>query len=104
MEEWARSDPTPSARRTYDGSNVAEVQADPEDSAISFTPISKDSPSTYANEMLRLCGSRWVGWPLRYTSSSAFMMPAWRRSRIFASRTDSRSEEHTSELQSQSKL
>ena len=46
IEEWAKSGPTPSDRRTYDGSRVAEVQADPEDSASSFKPINIASPST----------------------------------------------------------
>ena len=46
----------PSARS--DGSRLADVQAEPDDTATSLMPISSDSPSTYAKLMFRLCGSR----------------------------------------------
>jgi len=52
-------------------SSVDDVQAEPDESALSLlSPISTDSPSTYANEMFRLCGSRRSGCPFRYASST----------------------------------
>ena len=50
MEEWARSSCVPMALRTYEGSREADVQADPDDKAISLRAINKLSPSIYANE------------------------------------------------------
>ena len=60
----AISSSTPSARSTYEGSSDADVQALPEDTAISFSPISSDSPSTYAKDMFTLPGYRAVSSPL----------------------------------------
>ena len=65
MEECAKSSPTPNARRTYEGSRLAEVQADPEETARSLTPIIKLSPSTYPKLKFKLFGKRWVGCPFR---------------------------------------
>jgi hypothetical protein len=45
-DECAFSSFTPNARSTYEGSKDAEVQAEPEDTAISFIAIISDSPST----------------------------------------------------------
>lgn len=44
MDEWARSSSVPMALKTYEGSREALVQADPEESATSFSAISKLSP------------------------------------------------------------
>lgn len=52
MELCAISSSAPSARKTYEGSRDADVHAEPEERAISFNAMSKDSPSTYANERL----------------------------------------------------
>src|SRR3989442_11567239 len=82
IELCASSSLRPSARSTYDGSSDAEVQAEPEDTAMSFTAMISDSPSTKLKLTLRLCGMR------RSRSAS----------------TSSRSEEHTSELQSRPHL
>src|SRR5262249_62401246 len=66
IDVCASSSPTPNAFSTYEGSSVADVQAEPEDSAISwFTPIRNDSPSTYEKLKFRLPGKRCTGWPLR---------------------------------------
>ena len=46
IDECARSSPAPSAFSTYDGSRLADVQAEPDDTATSLMPISSDSPST----------------------------------------------------------
>lgn len=54
IDEWAMSSSAPSARRTYDGSREADVHADPEDRAMSFIAIRKDSPSMKENERLTL--------------------------------------------------
>src|SRR5262245_2796937 len=71
IDECASSVSTPRAEITYDGSSVAEVHADPEESATSLlSPIRTDSPSTYANEMFKLCGSRCDGSPLTKASST----------------------------------
>ena len=53
MEVCAKSSPTPIARKTYEGSNDAEVQAEPLYTAMFFSAINSDSPSTYANEMFK---------------------------------------------------
>src|SRR5207302_11148865 len=66
IDEWASSALAPSAAITYDGSRVDDVHAEPDDSAVSLlSPIRTDSPSTYANEMVRLCGRRRSGSPFR---------------------------------------
>src|SRR5580704_3496929 len=58
----------PSARRTYEGSCVADVQADPVDTArCGCTAASKLSPSTPANDTLSTCGTRAARSPLRMT-------------------------------------
>lgn len=50
--EWAMSSLAPSARRTYDGSSEADVQAEPDERAMSLRSMMSDSPSTKANERL----------------------------------------------------
>src|SRR6185312_810079 len=52
-ELCASSSLRPSARSTYEGSSEAEVHAEPDDTAISFTAMISDSPSTKLNETLR---------------------------------------------------
>ena len=56
IEEWARSTSAPTARRTYDGSSDADVQAEPDDSATPGTLMRSDSPSTAANDMFKIPG------------------------------------------------
>ena len=46
IELWASSSLRPRARRTYEGSSEAEVQAEPEETARSLIAIIIDSPST----------------------------------------------------------
>ena len=46
IELDASSSFLPSALNTYDGSKLADVQADPEETAISFKAMINDSPST----------------------------------------------------------
>src|SRR5213078_5355324 len=88
IDECASSADAPSAAITYEGSSVEEVHADPDESAVSLLrPINTDSPSTYANEMLRLCGSRRSGRPLRNASSTLDRIMSWSRSRSFPSRS-----------------
>src|SRR5437867_6034662 len=87
IDEWASSALAPSAAITYEGSSVEEVQAEPDDSAVSLLrPISTDSPSTYANEMLRFPASRRSGRPLRKASSTLDRITSGRRPRRLAMR------------------
>ncbi len=67
MDECARSSLAPIARSTYDGSRDADVQADPEDNATSFSAISKLSPSMNANDRFTQPGKPSLGSPLRMT-------------------------------------
>ena len=46
IELCASSSLRPRARSTYDGSRLAEVQAEPDDTAISLIAMIRDSPST----------------------------------------------------------
>src|SRR6266567_3207020 len=69
IDECARSSPAPSAFNTYDGSRLADVHADPDETATSLITISSDSPSTYAKLMFRLWGSLCSMDPLMYSSS-----------------------------------
>ena len=46
IELWARSSPTAIERSTWLGSRLAEVQAEPEDTATSLKPMIRLSPST----------------------------------------------------------
>ena len=46
IDVCAISSSTPSARSTYDGSSDDDVQAEPEDTATSFSAINMASPST----------------------------------------------------------
>ena len=39
---------------------LAEVQAEPDDTAKPLMPMMSDSPSTKLKLMLMLCGTRWV--------------------------------------------
>lgn len=52
MELCAKSSSDPIALNTYDGSNDAEVQADPLDNAMSFRAINKDSPERYTKKYM----------------------------------------------------
>ncbi len=53
------------ARRTYDGSPEAELQAEPVETAKSARPVTKLSPSTPSNETLRMLGPRRASDPFR---------------------------------------
>src|SRR5262249_37327663 len=87
MDEGGSSESTPSAAITYEGSRVEEVHADPEERADSLlSPISTDSPSTYAKEMFRLWGSRLEGCPFTNASSTLERIRFWRWSRRAARR------------------
>jgi hypothetical protein len=57
IELCAMSSPTPIARSTWLGSRLADVQAEPEDTARSLMPMISDSPSTYAKDRFELFGS-----------------------------------------------
>ena len=46
IELWANSSFLPSALKTYEGSRLAEVHAEPDETATSFKAIINDSPST----------------------------------------------------------
>jgi len=67
MEEWAMSSSAPRALRTYEGSRDEEVQADPEESATSFSAIRRLSPSTKANDKFTQPGYELKLSPLRTT-------------------------------------
>ena len=58
IELCASSSLRPRARSTYEGSRLAEVQADPEETAMSLMAMMSDSPSTKLKLTLRLCGTR----------------------------------------------
>ena len=55
-DECAKSTSEPIARNTYDGSNEAEVHAEPDESEMPGRRIRSDSPSTPAKDMLRMPG------------------------------------------------
>ena len=47
----------PSALRTYEGSKLAEVHADPEETAIDLRAIIRDSPSTKLKDIFNMPGN-----------------------------------------------
>jgi hypothetical protein len=56
MEVWASSGPSPIDLSTYEGSNEALVQADPELTAMFLIAMMRLSPSTYSKEKFRIPG------------------------------------------------
>jgi len=50
------------ALSTWLGSSDALVQAEPDDTAMSFIFIISDSPSTYSKDMFSVLASRSAGW------------------------------------------
>uniref|UniRef100_A0A0A0KG18 Uncharacterized protein n=1 Tax=Cucumis sativus TaxID=3659 RepID=A0A0A0KG18_CUCSA len=74
------SSSTPNALKTYEGSKLALVHALPLETATSFNPISKLSPSTYANDKFRLPGYRFSMLPFTTTPSSFAFIPFKSRS------------------------
>lgn len=79
MELWAISSSAPKARNTYEGSREADVHADPEERAMSFNAINRDSPSTYAKERLTHPGNVALSSPFRVTCSTLAVMPSINR-------------------------
>src|SRR5262249_40192914 len=75
-----RASEIPMARRTWLGSGSADVQAEPELTAISVRLVIRASPSTPSKLTFRFPGSRSAGCPLTVTPSSC-------RVRKFASRS-----------------
>ena len=64
IELWANSSFLPKALKTYDGSRLAEVHAEPEETAISFRPIINDSPSTKLKLTFKILGTLLLTSPL----------------------------------------
>src|SRR6218665_3316610 len=60
----ANSSLRPRARSTELGSRLAEVQAEPEETARPLIPMMSDSPSTKLKLMFRFCGTRRSRLPL----------------------------------------
>ncbi|MNT76488.1 hypothetical protein D3C72_2154980 [compost metagenome] len=75
IEPCIRASGMPIAVSTWEGSRLAEVQAEPEETAISVKPLMRFSPATPSKETLRFPGRRSVGWPLRATPGRASQRP-----------------------------
>ena len=67
IELCANSSFLPNALKTYDGSKLADVHAEPEETAISFRPIINDSPSTKLKLTFKIFGTLLLRSPLMYT-------------------------------------
>jgi len=83
MDEWARSSSVPRARRTYEGSREDDVQAEPDERAMSLSAIRSDSTSTNANDRLTQPGYPLTESPLRMTWGNLAEMPLTSRSDSF---------------------
>ena len=69
IELCANSSFLPNALKTYDGSRLAEVHAEPDETAISFNPMIKDSPSIKLKLTFKILGTLFCISPLIYISS-----------------------------------
>ena len=65
IELCANSSARPSALKTYDGSRLADVHADPDETATSLSAIIKDSPSIYAKLMFVMLGILFLKLPFK---------------------------------------